>query len=432
MRISLPNNWEPREYQLPLWSYLEGGGTRAAAVWHRRAGKDDVCLHWAAIAAHQRQANYWHMLPEASQARKAIWEAINPHTGKRRIDEAFPLALRETTREQEMLIKFKNGSTWQVVGSDNYNSLIGSPPAGVVFSEWSVANPSSWAYLRPILAENGGWALFIYTPRGANHGKSTYDMATKQDKWFAQRLTVDETNVFSPELLQGEKEEYLEMYGKDQGEAFFNQEYYCSFHAAVMGAYYAAEMVKAEKQGRITGVPYEPKCPVITAWDLGIDDSTAIWFAQVVGREIHIIDYYESSGVGLEHYAKVLKEKDYYYGEHLLPHDVEVRELGTGTSRLETLKSLGIKCRVVPNQSLADGINAARMIIPKCWFDRDLEGLEALRLYRREWNDKTKTFRQHPLHDWTSHAADAFRYLAVGLRGNKVKKPFKQPKVAVV
>ncbi len=157
--ILLPYNWQPRDYQMPLWKYLEGGGKRAINIWHRRAGKDDVCLHWAAVSAFERPATYWHMLPEYSQGRKAIWAAVNPHTGKRRIDEAFPRALRETTNENEMFIRFKNGATWQVVGSDRYDSAVGSPPAGVTFSEWALANPAAYAYLAPILLENNGCGI---------------------------------------------------------------------------------------------------------------------------------------------------------------------------------------------------------------------------------------------------------------------------------
>lgn len=155
--VHIPGAWRPRAYQLALWRYLEGGGLRADVAAHRRWGKDEVALNWTAVAALQRQGAYWHLLPEASQGRKAIWDAVNPHTGRRRIDEAFPPELRSQTKDQEMFIRFRNGSTWQVVGSDNYNSLVGSPPAGVVFSEWALAKPDAWTYLRPILAENGGW-----------------------------------------------------------------------------------------------------------------------------------------------------------------------------------------------------------------------------------------------------------------------------------
>jgi hypothetical protein len=164
--VVLPHKWRPRSYQRKLWNYLETGGKRALAIWHRRAGKDDIALHWAATAAMQRPGSYWHLLPSYNQARKAIWAAVNPHTGVRRIDEAFPQEIRETTLEQEMFIRFCNGSTWQVIGSDNYDTLVGTPPAGIVFSEWARANPASWAYLAPILIENSGWALFITTPVG--------------------------------------------------------------------------------------------------------------------------------------------------------------------------------------------------------------------------------------------------------------------------
>ena len=419
--ITLPaNSWRPRDYQLPAWKYLERGGKRAICIWHRRAGKDDVCLHWAASSAMQRVGNYWHMLPEASQARKAIWEAVNPHTGLRRIDEAFPRELRETTREQEMMIRFVNGSTWQVVGSDNYNSLVGSPPIGIVFSEWALADPASWAYLRPILLENDGWALFITTPRGRNHAARFYFGAKDDPLWFTDIRKATDTSVFTADQLDQELNEYIREFGPDEGESRFNQEYLCDFEAAIPGAYYARLMRQAEEDGRIGNVPYEPSLPVYISWDLGVGDSTALWFAQVLGREVRLIDYYETSGVGLDHYVKMLREKPYVYANDILPHDIEVRELSSGKSRLETLYSLGRRdARVLGNVKVDDGINAARNLIPRCWFDarRCERGIDALRQYRREWDDKNKVFKPRPLHDWTSHPADSFRYLALGLPG---------------
>lgn len=416
--VELPNGWRPRGYQRPAWDALEKGKKRAFLAWHRRAGKDDVALHRAAVAAFERVGVYWHMLPEASQARKAVWEAVNPHSGMRRIDEAFPLALREVTRENEMFIRFKNGATWQLVGSDNFNSLVGSPPIGIVFSEWALANPSAWAYLRPILAENGGWALFITTPRGKNHAATMYKAAEKDPAWFVQKLTADQTDVFSPETLATERAEMVREYGQTFGEAQFQQEYFCSFESAIMGAYYASDMIAAENEKRITNVPWERGAQVTTAWDLGVGDSTAIWFAQQVGKEVRIIDFYEASGVGLDHYAKVLREKPYTYGEHLLPHDVEHKEMSTGRTRKETLEGLGFAVTVVPKLGVDEGINAVRMLLPRCWFDeaKCATGIEALRQYRTEYDDRMKVFRPKPLHDWTSHAADALRYLAVGLQ----------------
>jgi phage terminase large subunit len=417
--IEIPaGGWRPREYQQLVWKYLENGGRRAVAVWHRRAGKDEFCMRWASVAAFEAVGNYWHMLPEAAQARKAIWDAVNPHTGRKRIDEAFPMELRRTTRQQEMMIEFVNGSTWQLVGSDNFNSLVGSTPRGVVFSEWAIANPSAWAFVRPILLENGGWALFNYTPRGNNHGRTIYDAAVDDPKWFAEILPADKTGVFQDEQLKDEEQEYIREYGRELGRALFRQEYFCSFDAAVLGAYYALEMSEADAQGRIAGVPYEKGHLVHTAWDLGVSDHTSIWFFQSVGREIRLIDFYTSSGVGLDHYVGELQGKGYRYGNHLLPHDVNVTELGTGRTRVETLRSLGLDgIKVVPQQRVAEGINAARSILSRCWFDRAKcsHGISALREYKSEWDQKLKTLKPHPKHDWASHPADAFRYLAMGL-----------------
>lgn len=408
---------------MPLWRHFEQGGKRGYAVWHRRSGKDDVALHLASVSAHQRVGNYWHMLPEASQARKAIWEAVNPHTGKRRIDEAFPHELRDSTREAEMAIRFRCGSTWQVVGSDNYNSLVGATPVGIVFSEWALADPQAWAYLRPILAENGGWALFITTPRGRNHAATFYDATLHDPDWYCEKLTAEQTGVFSAEALAKERAEYIREYGEQDGRSRFDQEYLCSFDAAVVGAYYAREFVAIDNDKRICSVPYDPSVPVHTAWDLGMDDSTAIWCAQVVGKEIRIIDYYEASGEGLPHYANWLRAKPYSYENHFLPHDVEVRELGSGKSRVEQLQTLGI--RVTPGRPRQDEdrVNAVRMILPRCWFDasKTKRGVEALRNYKRDWDEKTKAFRTRPKHDWASHGADAFGELAFGLRTDKPK-----------
>lgn len=236
MKIRIPaNGWKPRAYQMAAWEYLQSGGRHAELVFHRRAGKDDLCLHWAAVSAVTKPATYWHMLPQAAQARKAIWEAVNPHSGKRRIDEAFPHEIRSNTRENEMLIKFINGSTWQVVGSDNYNALVGSPPYGVVFSEWALAKPEARAMLRPILMENGGWQIYITTPRGPNHAKDTFESAQDSPGSFAQLLNATQTGVFTPEQLEAERQQYIRDYGQDVGEAKFEQEYMCSWAAVITG-----------------------------------------------------------------------------------------------------------------------------------------------------------------------------------------------------
>ena len=358
------------------------------------------------------------MLPQAEQARKAIWEAINPHTGKRRIDEAFPKELRSSTRENDMMIKFINGSTWQVVGSDNYNSLVGSPPIGVVFSEWALADPEAWAYISPILDENGGWALFITTPRGRNHAHSFLEMARRSPDWFHEVSTARDTGVFSQEMQDKTRNEYIDFYGDDEGDAKFRQEYLCSFDAAISGSYYGKLMSDADGEKRVCGVPYNPSCPVFTAWDLGFGDSTAIWFAQAVGKEMRIIDYYEASGVGLDHYVKHVKAKPYNYEKHILPHDAEQGQLQTGTTLATQIRGMGLNNLIIlPKGDVDAGIQAVRQLIPQCWFDENKckRGLETLRNYARKWDDKNKVYAPRPLHDWCSHGADAFRYLAQGL-----------------
>lgn len=409
---------------MPAWQAWERGVKRSLLIWHRRAGKDEIALHKGAVAAHQRPATYWHMLPEYAQARKAIWNAVNPHTGKRRIDEAFPHELRENTNDHEMFIRFKSGSTWQVVGSDRYNAAVGTPPAGIVFSEWALSNPAAWAYLAPILLENGGWADFITTPRGRNHAKTMYDMARTNSSWFAQVLTVRDTGAVSPEAVEEQRREYYSLFGADQGDALIEQEYYCSFEAAILGSYWGREMAQIEREGRICDVAYEPMLPVHTAWDLGVGDSTAIWFFQVHGAEVRVIDFYEAHGYAVDHYVQVLRDKGYSYGNDYVPHDAKVREFtnsgpgGRAKTRIETLIELKRKPVLVPNHKLDDGINAARHTLAHCVFDRGRceNGIEAIRQYRREWDEDARVFRDTPLHDWTSHAADAFRYLSMAWR----------------
>ena len=281
-------------------------------------------------------------------------------------------------------------------------------------------NPRVWGeVVRPALSDRQGSATFLGTPAGHNHFWDMLETAKNQiaegsDDWFYRVCKASETGIVKDEELKAAK--------ASMTDEQYEQEFECSFTAAIIGAYYGKLLSDLDDQGRITRVPYDPAYPVHTAWDLGVNDSTAIWFAQIFrGGAINVIDYYESSGVGLDHYADILRQKDYTYGDHLAPHDIEVRELGSGKSRLETAYTLGIKFRVVPKMKVADGINATRMMIPKCYFDRDntAEGLECLRQYRQDWDEKRKTFRDTPRHDFTSHAADAFRYLAIGIQNRE-------------
>ena len=434
--ITLPaNDWRPRPYQIPAWRALESGTKRLALAWHRRSGKDDISLHWAASSMMSRVGSVWHMLPQANQSRKAIWDAVNPHTGRRRIDDAFPQELRESTREQDMFIRFKNGSTWQVVGSDNYNSLVGSPPVGVVFSEYAMADPNAWAFLRPILAENGGWAIFISTPRGRNHFARLVEYAKQDADWFGQVLTVEDTKAIPIATIQRERKELRMERGDKEAEAIIRQEYYCDFDADIPGAYLSELIRSAEANGRIGDFPHVIGQPVGTAWDIGVGDSTIIWFYQLIGHKVRIINVLEGSGVGLEWYVKKLLAMDYVYGDHIWPHDGAVQEWGSGQSRVQVAAGYGLKPRILERDSVDDGIQAARMMLPATEFNtapdpfpgetadeaksRMTRALDALRQYRREYDDKLQRFKDKPLHDWTSHYADAFRYLAKG------RKPFR-------
>ena len=425
--IVLPNdNWQPRPYQRPAWDYLERGGKRAVLVHHRRAGKDEVALHYTAVAAMQKPGNYWHMLPEFSHGRRALWEAVNPHTGKKRIDEAFPPEIRKgKANETGMRIELRSGSVWHIVGSDNYDALVGSPPVGVVFSEWALANPAAWAFIEPILEENGGWAIFPYTPRGNNHGKKMYDHALKTEGWFGQLLKASQTGVFNPEQLERIRQGLVDLYGDTEGGALFKQEYDCSWEGCIPGAYYTKQMAEARAEGRIGNVPWDRSIEVDTFWDLGLNDAMSIWFIQQVGKEFRVIDYEEGTGYGFEHYAKILKEKPYAYGNHYMPHDAEARELSSGEiarSRREVAEGLGIRpIEVVQRAKNMDiiinvHIPAVRMVFPFCRFDevKCARGLSGLEGYHAKHDEVNKTLMNRPAHTWESNPADAFRTFAVG------------------
>jgi hypothetical protein len=400
---------------------MDNGIKRACLVWHRRAGKDSTSLNFTAKEMFKRKGNYWHLFPKQTQARKAIWNGINSD-GQSILDQVFPEAVRARTSSQEMMIELKNGSTWQLAGSDNYDSLVGANPVGVVFSEWSLCDPNAWAYIRPMLAENGGWAVFIYTPRGKNHGFTLYNMAKKADEWFCQNLTVNDTKradgspVISPEAIETERAEGME-------EALIQQEFFGSFEAQIPGAYFADQLQQAKDQNRVGRIPIEPSLQVHTAWDLGISDSMSIWFFQAMGKEIRLVDYYESNGKGMEHYIQHLTQwadrNGVIYGQHLAPHDIEVRELTSGRSRKDVARDMGITFRTVQRpRTKIEGIQAIRRMFPRFWIDdeRAEQGYACIASYHREWDEKHQRFRDQPVHDWASHGADALQTLALGWR----------------
>jgi len=372
------------------------------------------------------------MLPQYNQCRKAIWEAVNPRTGKKRIDEAFPAEIRSQTRNTDMYIGIKGGSSWQLVGSDNFDALVGSVPRGIVFSEYALSDPRCWAYLSPILEENGGWAAFISTSRGNNHFKNLIDLAMSSPGWFGEILTAQQTPVFTPEKLAAIRLELMATFGEEMGEAMYMQEYMCSFQGAILGAYFSKQMAKAHDDGRITNVPHQPAMEVDTFWDLGVDDSMSIWFIQHVGSQHHVIDYYENSGYGLEHYAKVMDAKGYRYGNHYMPHDANAREMTNSEvalSRKEVAESLGIKPIIVVSRArnmdiiINVQIPAVRNILGQCWFDEKKcsKGIAALKDYRAEYNEEKKILSNRPLHNWSSHGSSAFITFAVGYTGDVYK-----------
>lgn len=428
--INLPNRWSPRWYQWPAWKYLTEGGKHAELCWHRRAGKDELCLHRTAMAMVERPGNYWHLLPKANQARKALWDGINGHTGKRRVDEAFPKELRTGYNDHEMMLKI-GGSTWQVVGSDNFDSLVGSPPVGIVFSEWPLSDPAAWAYLRPILAENKGWSIKNGTPRGKNHAYMTFKGAERTPGHFAQRLTAYDTDVFSPETLEAERRELIAEYGPDYGQSKFDQEYLCSWEAANLGAILGRWLTRAHAQGRICDGVFDPEgAPIEITSDIGYRDMACWWFWQPRKDGFGVVDYLGESGMDAHEWIGKLKEhceqRGYKVGKIWLPHDARAKTFGTRHSPMEQfLNAFGTEVmRVVPQTKILDRVNAARTVIEHCWFDatNTEDGVEGLTAWQFEYDDERKEFSKEPRHDWASHPGDGFSYGATVMRERTIEK----------
>lgn len=415
------HNYFPRSYQLGPLAAMDSGLKRAVCVWHRRAGKDKTFLNFTIKEMMKRVGVYYHLFPTYGQGKRTIWDGIGSD-GKAFLSH-FPESLLKSKNETEMQVQLKNGSIWQVVGTDrNLDNLVGPNPVGCVFSEYSIQDPRAWTLLRPILRENGGWAIFIYTPRGQNHGWDLYKMAKENPDWYCSMLTIADTvrdapgesgePVLTEADIEAERREGM-------SDDMIQQEYYCSFQGSLLGAYYLKEINAADAAGRIKNVPWDPSIPVHTAWDLGYDDFTSIWFFQTHGYEIGFIDYEEDAHKGLPYYAKLLQEKPYTYAEHIMPHDVEVHDYGSGLQRRQIAEDLGLHpITVAPKWSLNEGINAVRAILPRCYFDADKtsRGLDCLRNYRHEWDEEKKIFKDKPSHDWASHGSDGIRTLAVGFQ----------------
>ena len=419
-RVKIPNGWAPRQHQLKLWrAMMDDNCLHAAAVWHRRAGKDSTALNVTCAKAHQRIGTYWHMLPEKEQARKAIWDGMD-RDGKRIIDQVFPHDIRAGVSDQEMRIDLKCGSAWQVVGSDSYNSLVGSNPIGVVNSEFSIANPAARDYIRPILLENGGWEMYLYTPRGKNHGYTLFEMARKNPAWFAELLTIEDTLIITPEMIQAERDEGMD-------DDMLQQEYWCSFEGVKQGSIYGEAMALARKQGRVMeSIPLDRRFPVNTFWDIGHSDTTAICFHQDVGGgKHHFIRSYEDSGRDTAHFIQYLRDTGYLFGRHYLPHDAKNVTLASkgnplGENVWNQFIGLGIPAStlvLVPRTpDLWTAVSGVRMRIDNCYFDETNAGglVSALTSYRKKWDDVRKTYLATPVHDWSSNYADSFRQWAQG------------------
>lgn len=376
----------------------------AVIIAHRRFGKTVAAINELikdALTIPLPNVRVAYIAPYYSQAKAIAWDYLREYT-QDVVGASYNVA--------ELRVDFPNGARIRLFGADNPDSLRGLYFDHVVLDEPADFPDRAWpTVIRPALADRKGRATFIGTPKGKNQFYQNYIDATKNPNWFTGMYKASETGILD--------EEELDEARRAMGDDRYEQEFECSFEAAIQGAYYAKEIKTAIADGRVCSVPYDTSTGVWTAWDLGIGDSTAIWFAQYAGREVHIINYYENSGVGLDHYAKALEGMGYHYEGHILPHDVAVKELGTGKSRLEVLNNLGFRnIEIAPRLSVEDGIQAARTLIHKCWFDESKceRGVEALLQYRRQFDEKLKTWKGRPLHDWTSHGADAFRYLAVG------------------
>lgn len=393
--------YSPRDPQQQIHDAVDNNRF-VVVVAHRRMGKTVSAINElikAAVLCDKPNPRFAYIAPTYSQAKRVAWDYLQEYTRP----------LEAKANSSELRVDFFGDKRISLYGSENADSLRGQYFDGVVLDEIGDQNPKIWnEIIRPALADRKGFCLFIGTPKGNNHFKDFADRAQKTDGWKFLQFKASETGILDAQELAAAKAE--------MGDDKYRQEFECSFDAPVEGAFYGGLINDAEEQGRITTIPRDVLSRTVCAWDLGISDSTAIWVAQIVGKEVQIIDFCENHGVGLDYYVSWLRERGYSDAEQILPHDVEVREMGTGKSRKEMLIEAGLEVTVAPRVSVADGIQSVRRLLPRCWFDQEKtkQGLSALRNYRREFDEKRNVFYDRPLHDWCSHAADAMRYLAVG------------------
>jgi phage terminase large subunit len=424
IHVELPNHFDARPYQRRPMAYFDGGGRRAITVWHRRGGKDLTGMHQLCKMAHQRVASYWHIFPTAEQGRKAIWTEFTKD-GERIMEQVFPRAIRKTPREwapqAEMVVELKCGSIYRVLGSDRIE-VVGAGPAGVLFSEYSVAKPRTWDLIRPMLREKDGWAWFNFTPRGKNHAWKLLEMARGNPEWFVDVKTLYETRAYDPDRTIEEER------ASGMPEDLIAQEYLCDFSAANVGSFWGTQITQLERRGGVCAFEPPGRDDVFTNWDLGKADDTAIWWWRPRPGGVDVLDHYASHGEEVAHYFDVLESRaerhGWRYRRHWLPHDARAKTLATRTSVLDQfMERYPGRVAVVPDMLLLDGIASARRLLgseglrihkrcSEAASPKDCDGLEALRAYHREWDDEKKCFREKPVHDWSSHTADSFRYLA--------------------
>jgi hypothetical protein len=390
---------------------------------HRRFGKDELALQATTIAAMQRTGSYLYALPQYSQARKALWAGINARTGRTRIDDAIPPSIIRKKDDKSMLVELVNGSTIQLVGSDQPDSLVGAGIVGYVASEAALSNPAAFSFIRPMLLETNGWSMHISSPRGKNSFYKLMEAHRNNPNSFITTLSANDTGVFTPAQLKQERHEYIQEHGAAMGNALFEQEYLCSFEAARIGGVWTAELAKLKSSGRYGPCAYDPRYPVDTSWDLGVADDTVILFWQNIGSESRLIDVYKSNSNGLEHYAKVLSDKGYFYGDHWGPHDIANRDWGTGTSRIEQAARLGLNFKRVPNTPKNDQLSLGAQLINRMIINNtpDLDSgesacgyaLECFEEYHYEYDEVRKVASSKPVHNWASHCCDALMTFAV-------------------
>lgn len=416
--IEIPHHFNPRSYQRELFNARAKGLKRFLTVWHRRAGKDKAWLNFIITEALKRVGSYYYILPTYRQAKQIIWDGIDA-AGFKFLDH-IPHELIEGKNESELQVELVNGSIFQLLGSDNIDRIVGVNPVGVVFSEYSLQDPQAWDFYRPILNENGGWAGFNGTPRGKGENPLWILHQSVKDlpDWFVSVRGVDKTRRDSPGE-SGEPVVTLDMIEQDRREGMqdelIQQEYYCDFAGANVGSYYGNLVEQAFKEGRVTDVPWNPRLPVFTVWDLGVADAMTVIFVQLDGLKVNLIDYIEKRGEGLSYFAAELKRKAYAYSSHYAPHDIKQRELTTGKTRLELARDLGLPFEIVKDIGVQDGIDSLRSLFPRLWFDQTkcARLVSCLTNYHKQFDQKKREYAKAPVHDWSSHGADAARYLSI-------------------